>query len=114
MSNDSNPPISLKFKSSDPFSTLPRTAPRDKYTIYWDGGAKKIEAWKEQHLRASPSGKERAAEGLCSENWICTALGLSTLEMEDLGDEGDPCSPRTSSTTADSEKGGIGYLLNAY
>ena len=54
---------------SNLFATLHRTAPRDEYTIYWDGGAKKIAAWKRQHLRVSPSGKERAVDGLCSENW---------------------------------------------
>ena len=28
---------------SNLFATLPRTAPRDEYTIYWDGGAKKLQ-----------------------------------------------------------------------
>jgi len=83
------------------------TAPRNEGTIYWDGGAKKIAAWKQQHLQASPSGKEHAVEGLCSENWICTALGLSTLEMEDLDNESGSCSPPTAA-----EKAKIGYLLN--
>ena len=105
----SNLSTSLKFKPSNPFATLPRTAPHDEGTIYWDGGAKKIAAWKQQHLRvqASPSGKERAVEGLCSENWICTALELSTLEMEDLDNESGPCSPPTAQ-----EKVKISYLLN--
>jgi hypothetical protein len=72
-----------------------------------DGGAKKIAAsWKQQHLQALPSGKERAVEGLCSENWICIALELSTLEMEDPNDESASHSP-----TAE-KKGKIGYLLN--
>ncbi|KAF8967103.1 kinase-like domain-containing protein [Flammula alnicola] len=83
------------------------TAARNEDTIYWDGGAKKIAAWKKQHL-AVPSGKGRAADGLCAENRFCTALGLSTLEMEDLDDEDGPYSP---STPADKAK--IGYLLNA-
>jgi len=84
-----------------------RTAPCNEGTIYWDGGAKKIAAWKQQHLEASPSGKERAIEGLCSENWICTALGLSTLEMEDLNNKSGSRSPPTAV-----EKAKIGYLLN--
>jgi hypothetical protein len=70
------------------------------------GGAKKFAAWKQQHLQASPSGKERAVEGLCLENWICTALELSTLEMEDPNNESGSRSP-----TAE-EKGKIGFLLN--
>lgn len=105
----SNLLISLKFKSSNLFATLPtRTAPRDEGTIYWDGGAKKIAAWKQQHLLALPSHKERAVEGLCSENWFCTALELSTLQMEDLDDESDSRSPPTAA-----EKAKIDYLLNA-
>ena len=102
----SNLSISLKRKSPNPFTAL-RTAPRDEGTIYWDGGAKKIAAWKQQHLEASPSGKEHAIEGLCSENWICTALGLSTLEMEDFESESGSRSPLTTV-----EKAKIDYLLN--
>lgn len=78
--------------------------PRDDDTIYWDGGAKKIAAWKEQHLFAVAS--DAAGDGVCKENWICNALELSTLEMDSLDDEADsePC------TTL--EKSKLDYVLN--
>ncbi|KAF8805081.1 hypothetical protein BYT27DRAFT_7258664 [Phlegmacium glaucopus] len=83
------------------------TNPCDEFTIYWDGGANKIATWKEQHLLALPSDAERAVDGLCKENWVCSILELSMIEMEDLNDEAGPGS---SSTTA--EKAKIGYVLN--
>jgi len=77
--------------------------PRNDGTIYWDGGANKIAAWKEQHLPAVDSNV--AADGLCKENWICSALELSTLEMDDLDD--DEAEPLTMA-----EKSKIDFVLN--
>lgn len=72
----------------------------DSDTIYWDGGAKKIAAWKEQHLSAVAS--EVGADGHCKDNWICVALDL--LRMDVLDDESEPL------TTP--EKSKIDYVLN--
>lgn len=106
----------LKFKSSNPFTTLLRTAPHNECTIYWDGGAKKIAAWKQQHLQLealpSSSGKECALDGLCSENWICTTLELSTLEMEDLDDESGSRHSPPSPSPRKPARGRIDYIVN--
>ena len=88
------------------FETILRAKPHNKYTIYWDGDNQKITTWMEQHLLAVPSAA-CAADGLCAENWVCTALGLSTVEMEDLNDEIGPGSPPSTA-----EKAKIGYVLN--
>ena len=90
-----------------------RTKQRSEDTLYWDGGAKKIMAWKKQHLLALPSDVARAADGLCKENWVCNILELGTLEMEDLNEvDPDSDSDLPSSTTA--EKSKICYVLNEY
>ncbi|KAF8811205.1 hypothetical protein BYT27DRAFT_7277825 [Phlegmacium glaucopus] len=83
------------------------TNPHDEFTIYWDGGANKIATWKEQHLLALPSDAGRAVDGLCKENWVCSILELSMIEMEDLNDKAGPGLPSTMA-----EKAKIGYVLN--
>jgi hypothetical protein len=62
--------------------------------IYWDGGLKKIEAWKTEHLgkhrkstnrnMAAPSIASSSADSsaLCEHNRICQLLDLRTLEPE--------------------------------
>ena len=85
-----------------------RTNPRSEGTIYWDGGAKKIAAWKEQHLPAMDSSVV-LVDGLCKENWICNVLQLSTLEMEDLDDDD---AHETGLPPMMAEKSKINYLLN--
>ncbi|KIM43483.1 hypothetical protein M413DRAFT_381678 [Hebeloma cylindrosporum] len=77
---------------------------RNEGTIYWDGGAMKIAAWKEQHLTV---GSDIREDGLCEDNWVCSALELSNLQMEDLDDEGEPKSPASRA-----EKSKLGYVLN--
>ncbi|KAF8801852.1 hypothetical protein BYT27DRAFT_7114029, partial [Phlegmacium glaucopus] len=44
--------------------------PRTLHSMYWDGGPKKIEAFREQHA------------SMCDDNWVCTRLGLQEMIVE--------------------------------
>ena len=77
-----------------------RTVPRTENTIYWDGGKKKIAAWKEQHLphatsssKSSTSASSADHGSLCEHNPICSVLELRTLEMEDFDEQRSSSSP---------------------
>lgn len=68
----------------------------DDEHVYWDGGLKKIEAWKMQHLgkhccwsdcNVTLSSADSSASALCEHNTTCKLLGLRTLELE-KGDDG--------------------------
>ena len=86
-----------------------RASPRNENTIYWDGGPKKIAAWKEQHL-PTVLPVDLATDALCHENWICNALELSKLEPDDPDNE-EPTSASAAPLTK-AEKSKIGYVLN--
>jgi len=72
-----------------------RIEPRNENTIYWDGGKKKIMAWKAQHLPSGTSASTASPvdsdnNSLCQYNRICNVLGLRTLEMEEFDGESSP------------------------
>jgi hypothetical protein len=67
-----------------------RTEPCTENTIYWDGGRKKIEAWKGQYLPSITfkSVTSSADHGsICEHNQICSVLGLRTIKMEKFDDQ---------------------------
>jgi len=45
-----------------------------KREVYWDGGPRKIQAFLKQHVES----------GMCSKNYICSGLNLTTLDVEDV------------------------------
>jgi hypothetical protein len=85
-----------------------RSEPRTENTIYWDGGKKKIAAWKE-HLsgdatlssKSMDSSADRDRGSLCEHNRICNVLGLRTLEMEDFEDQPSPSKTTAKKTNLD-------------
>jgi hypothetical protein len=89
-----------------------RANQQNEATIYWDGGANKIMAWKKQHILAVPSDVERAVDGLCKENWVCNILELSSLEMDDLIDSDNSEADLNLRSSRSAEKSKIGYVLN--
>ncbi len=92
-----------------PDNLCDRASPRNENTIYWDGGPKKIAAWKEQHL-PTVLPVDLTTDALCHENWICNALELSKLEPDDPDSE-EPTSASAAPLTV-AEKSKIGYVLN--
>jgi hypothetical protein len=82
------------------------TEPRTETTVYWDGGEKKIAAWKEQHLGdAGPASMAPTTpedhSSLCDRNRFCNVLALRTLEMEDLDDFPSPSKSAAKKPTLD-------------
>ena len=60
-----------------------RTQPRTENNIYWDGGLRKVKAWKTEHL-GKPALTSLLASGAsshCEHNKICNLLGLHTLQL---------------------------------
>jgi hypothetical protein len=84
-----------------------RSKQQTENTIYWDGGATKIAAWKEQHLSDAASTKSPADhDSLCEQNHFCNLLELRTLEVEALVEP--PSSPPKSMA----KKSTLGFLVH--
>jgi len=68
-----------------------RTQPRTENSIYWDGGLRKVEAWKTQHLgepgEAALTLSSASASSHCEHNKICNLLGLRTLQLATPDDD---------------------------